>query len=77
MAENQKAREEFEETLRNLNIRAKIEEEVRKMKEEKGFTPLEKDAHKNDFESIPDANNANDLGRIAGKLGLHYNNPDE
>lgn len=76
----EKARGEFEETLRNLNLRARTENEVRKMKEKKDCIypkSLGENAHNDDFETIPDAHNSNDLERLAGRLGLHYNDTHE
>ena len=71
MLEEDKKREKFEDTIRNLKLETIITEEVRKVKEEKEFH--QKEPYKSELESLPDANETKDLERIAGKLGLHHN----
>ena len=71
MSEEDKKREKFEDTFRNLKLETIIMEEVREVRKEKDSH--QKEFYKSALESLPDANETKNLERIAGKLGLHHN----
>ena len=64
-----KKKQLYENNFKDLNIQPLIEEEIRKIKEEKDFNyPNEQEkAYLNDIDSIPDSNVDDDLERIMGK----------
>ena len=75
--EKQNKQAEFEQAVENLNLQSIIDEEVRKIREERDFInrqELTAEDYKNDLGSMPDLNGVlgGDLKEIAGRLGIKY-----